>query len=455
MTYSTPQLCALEKHSCSWGDTVHYTDGPKVFDRAEGAFLIDREGRRFLDVQTASSAVNLGYCEPSITERVATQLRKLPMLATEYLSAERILLASRLADSFRKWSSSDGRIHFNVGGAQAVDDVMKLLGRTRNSHRCFAFEGAYHGRTLAALNITSSFRYRRYQPPLNGRAQFIPFPYCFRCPLKLQRWECQIECLGLFERLFESECQGLWEPTDELSEFVAFVIEPIQGTGGYAPPPLEYFPRLADFLRKHGILLIDDEIQMGFYRTGRMWALEHFGVSPDIVLFGKSLTNGLNPLSGFWAKEELSRPEIWGPGSAHSTYANNPIGMVAALATLDMIERMDLRRHVEDTGVYFLDRLRELQDKHPRIGDVDGLGLALRIELCESDGRTPATALTRRLKDHAVSGELTPFQGVHGLVMGVGGYYKNVFTLAPPLTIGREEVDLFVALFDRLCEECR
>src|SRR5205809_1081552 len=163
-------------------------------------------------------------------------------------------------------------------------------------------------------------------------------------------------------------------------EFVAFYVEPVQATGGYIIPPPEYFSRLKKILDERKILLVDDEIQMGFFRTGKFWAIEHFGVKPNNVVFGKAMTNGLNPISGLWAHEALISPEKFPPGSTHSTFASNPLGTAATLATLLWIEQQHYEKKVMESGAYFLRQLETLQKRHKTIGDVSGLGLALRIE---------------------------------------------------------------------------
>ena len=217
----------------------------------------------------------------------------------------------------------------------------------------------------------------------------------------------------------------------------------VQGTGGYVIPPKNYFRRLAAICREHGILLVDDEIQMGFHRTGKMWAMEHFDAQPDIIVFGKALTNGMNPISGIWAREELINPAVFGPGSTHSTFASNTLGTATGLAVMKVFAGGDYERSVMRKGIRFLDRLRAIQSRHPEVGDVAGLGLALRMEICEADGVTPSRRLADRMFQIGLEGNLPlgPKQNM-GLVLDIGGYYKNVITLAPSLEITDADMDL-------------
>jgi len=446
------ELHAMEREYCSFGDTVHYLDEPKIFTDCEGSYLYDGQGNSFLDLQMWYSAVNFGYKNQRLNNAVKRQLDTLPQVASQYLHREKIELAAKLARYNEKKFGVKGRIHFNVGGSQSVEDSLKLVRNfTGGKSLMFAFEGGYHGRTLGASAITSSYRYRRRYGHFGDRAQFIPFPYHFRGIKGMSKEEYGSHCVAQFERLFETEYYGLWDAKAGKCEYAAFYVEPIQGTGGYVIPPKNYFIELKKVLDKYGILLVVDEIQMGFYRTGKLWSIEHFGVTPDIVVFGKAITNGLNPLAGLWAKEEMINPGIFPPGSTHSTFASNPMGTGVALEVMKMLEEEDYETMVMEKGAYFLEGIQGLKKKYRNIGDVDGLGLALRIEICEEDSFTPSKALTDKIVDEAMLAQLDAGNGKKcGLVLDIGGYYKNVITLAPSLHISFEEIDLAIRLLDQL-----
>jgi 4-aminobutyrate aminotransferase-like enzyme len=448
---SDVDLLAEEAKYCSFGDTVHYIDPPKLFSRCEGSFLYDDTNVPFLDLQMWYSAVNFGYGNPRLNDAVKKQLDTLPQLASQYLHREKIELASRIAKRVEKTWGTKGRVQFNVGGSQSVEDSLKLVrNATGGKSMMFAFEGGYHGRTLGATAITSSYRYRRRYGHFGDRAQFVPFPYCFRCPYGKKRDDCGLYCVDQFARLFDTEYYGVWDPKAGAAEYAAFYIEAIQGTGGYVIPPPGYFEKLKSVLEARKILLVDDEIQMGFYRAGKFWALENFNVKPDVIVFGKALTNGLNPIAGIWAREELINPEVFPPGSTHSTFASNPLGTAVALETVKMLDETDYESMCFSKGAYFLEGLQNLKKRYSIIGDVDGLGMALRMEICGTDGFTPDKAMTDRMVDEAMKGDLEVGGKRYGLVLDIGGYYKNVVTLAPALTITREEMDLALALLDRL-----
>ncbi|MDR3561285.1 MAG: aminotransferase class III-fold pyridoxal phosphate-dependent enzyme [Negativicutes bacterium] len=455
MNYTEAELLALEAKYCSHGDTVHYIDPPKIFARCDGSWLFDADDRPYLDVQMWYSAVNFGYRNQEIEAVYREQLDRLPQLACQYLHKEKILLAALIAKETEKRFGLEGRVHFNVGGAQAIEDSLKLVRNHKNGKSLmFAFMGGYHGRTLAASEITSSYRYRRRYGHFANRANFIPYPYCYRCFYGCKRETCDYQCVKQFEKLFETEYFAVLDAKVNEAEYAAFFVEPVQATGGYIVPPPEYFTRLQKVLKRYNILMVDDEIQMGFYRTGKLWSMEHYGATPDVVAFAKSLTNGLNPLSGVWAKEEMINPTVFPAGSTHSTFSSNPLGTVAGLATMQYAANHDMETMVAEKGKYLLGRLRELKGRHSVIGDVDGLGMALRIEMTKADGYTPDKALADKIVDEAMLGNIPANGKEYGLVLDVGGYYKNTFTLAPALTMTYEEMDLFIELFESLLKRC-
>jgi 4-aminobutyrate aminotransferase/(S)-3-amino-2-methylpropionate transaminase len=449
------ELLELERKYCSWGDTVHYLDPPKSFERSDGCYLYDREGTQYLDLQMWYSAVNFGYGNRRLNAALTRQLETLPQLACQYLHAEKIELAAAIGRLNASRFGVDGRVHFNVGGAQAIEDSLKIVRNATGKNLVFAFMGGYHGRTLAASAITSSYRYRRRFGHFSDRAHFVPFPYCFRCPYDKKVEDCGLYCLKQFEQNFDTEYNSFWDPKTGESEFSAFYIEPIQGTGGYVIPPPGYFAGLRKILDERHILMVDDEIQMGFYRAGKFWAIENFGVTPDIIVFGKALTNGLNPLSGVWAREGLISPEVFPPGSTHSTFSSNTLGTAVALEAVRMMAEHDYEETTRRKGAYFLAQIKDLQRRYPKvIGDTAGMGMALRIEICGEDGFRPDRALADRIFAEGMKGDLVARGQRMGLVLDVGGYYKNVFTLAPSFEISEEEIDLGVELLEQLIRRC-
>jgi 4-aminobutyrate aminotransferase/(S)-3-amino-2-methylpropionate transaminase len=452
---SEEELLALETVVCSHGDTVHYAEKPKFFETCEGSYLYDGNKTPYLDLQMWYSAVNLGYANERVSDALKKQIDKLPQLACQYLHKEKVLLADILVKGIKRNLGETGRVHFNVGGAQAVEDALKLVRKTTGKSKMLAFEGGYHGRTLGASAITSSYRYREAYGEFGDRAEFVPFPYCFRCPYDKKVETCELYCVKQIERKFEHEYTGTWNPKTKKAEFGAFFFEVIQGTGGYIAPPPGYFEYLAKICHDHGILMVDDEIQMGFFRTGKLWAIENFNITPDIMVFGKAMTNGMNPLSGIWAKEQYISPDKFGPGSTHSTFSSNTLGTAVGLEVMRIFEEGDYEAKLKVKSKYFLNLLEDLKKKHAEIGDVGGMGMALRMEMCEADGYTPSRRLADAMFQRGLEGDLVVKGRKMGLILDIGGYWKNVVTLAPSLEISIEEMDLAHDLLDLVISECK
>jgi len=451
---SDKKIMEIDSEYDSYGDTVHYNDPAKVFRNCEGSFVFDENDTPYLDLQMWHSACNFGYKNERINKAVIDQINTLPQLGAQFINESKVLLSEKIGKANIQKFGLKGRVHYNVGGAQAVEDALKLIRNYTHKNLMFAFMGSYHGRTIGTSCLTSSYRYRKNFGHFSDRAHFTPYPYCFRCHYGKQCETCNFYCVKQFEKLFDSEYNSFIDKKSGETEYVAFFAEPVQGTGGYIVPPAGYFKELKKVLDKYGIIFVADEIQMGFYRTGKLWSIEHFGVNPDVITFGKSVTNGMNPLSGFWAKEELVNPEMFPPGSTHSTFSSNPIGTRSGLEVMRIGETPGFEESIEEKGKKYLEGLKYLQSKHKTIGNIDGIGLALRIEVCQEDGFTPNKELASMIADEGLKGDLIYKGKKCGLVLSIGGYYKNVFTLAPSLYITDEEIDASIDLFDQLFTRC-
>jgi 4-aminobutyrate aminotransferase/(S)-3-amino-2-methylpropionate transaminase len=446
------KLLELEKKYSAYGDPVHYTDHPPLVTRCKGSWLYDYKDTKYLDLAMWFASVNLGYAQPDVTKAVTKQMETLPQAPLITLHPTRIELAAKLAQAAEKRFGLKGRVALNVGGAQAVEDALKLVRMHTKSNGVFAFMGGFHGRTIATAALTSSYTYRSRFGHYGDRAHFVEFPYTFRAEKGISDFTEYY--VSKFKRLFETEFNGVYDPKTGLSEYRAFIAEPILGTGGYIIPPRNFYKELKQVLDEYGIMFIADEIQMGFYRTGKLWSIEHFGVKPDIITMSKALTNGMNPLSCLWAREELIEPDVFTPGTAYSTFAANPLGTAAAVAVLDYFEQWEnCETEIVEKGEYFLQKLQGLQDKYPKlIGNTDGLGMALHMEICEDDGWTPSKKRASFLFEEGLKGDI-PYEGKKvGLVLKTGGLYRNILTLSPNLLMPKSEIDVAVTLLSKLLQ---
>ena len=449
---SDEQIKKMDSEYCSFGDTVHYSKDPKVFRACEGSFMYDAKDIPYLDLQMWYATCNFGYKNKRIINAVIDQLNTMPQIAPKFVYDYKPMLAKKIADANYKRFGEKGRVHFNIGGAQAIEDAIKLVRNYTHRNGMFAFMGGYHGRTIGASCITSSFRYRERYGHFGDRAQFVPFPYCFRCHYGKKCENCDFYCVKQFAKNFESEYNSFYDRATGECEYKAFIAEPCLGTGGYINPPAGYFKELKKVLDEFGIMLVIDEIQMGMFRTGKLWAIEHFGITPDVMTFAKSITNGMNPLAGFWAKEKFIAPDVFVPGSAHSTYASNPIGMRAGYEVMSIVEEQqaDFEHDIPIKSARFMEGLKALKAKYKNIGDVGGIGFALRIEITEKDGFTPNKKLCDAIQEEGLKGDLIYNGKKCGLVLNNGGFYKNIITLVPSLYITNEEIDMAIDLLDQL-----
>jgi len=432
----------IEQKYCSQGDTSARHQPKKYFSAGDGCFLFDDIGTKYLDMQMYNSAANFGYRNQSFEEALVHQMKQLPSLSGEYMCEAQVLLAEKICSYMEQEHGVKGRVHFSVGGAQAVDDALKIIASSTGTRNVFTFEGAYHGRTMAASSISSSNRYHKQFGSVVNTYR-LPFPCCTRCPYEKARLSCNLFCVRQFERLFESEYYGVFRPNDEFSEYRAFFAEPLLGRCGYVMPPKEYFGELQKLLRKHHIYLAFDEIQMGFYRTGKMWAFENFNVTPDMFTFGKAITNGLWPLSGVWAREEIISPERWPCGSSHSTFSGNPIAMSLGLAAMEITASSHLQNQVVKNSRKFETIISQLKEDYPIIGRADCCGMASGLELVDSISKRPDSVLTHRVAELALTQPISIGNTNYGLILSVGGVFENAFLLSPSLFIKEHELELF------------
>src|SRR5277367_5527191 len=342
-----------------------YTRGyPLVVERGEGCMIDDVDGNRFLDFNAGIAVVATGHCHPRIVAAVQRQAADfLHMSGTDFYYENMVALAEKLARLTP--GGVDRRVYFGNSGTEAVEAAIKLARYHSGRDKFIAFLGGFHGRTMGSLSLTGSkVTQRRHFGPLLP-VQHVPYAYCYRCAYGKQPDTCNVECVKVIEdQLFKTIL-----PAEEVA---AIVVEPIQGEGGYLVPPAKFHEELRRLADKHGILLIHDEVQSGMGRTGRMFASEHFGVTPDIVTLAKGIASGM-PLGATIAKAEIMN---WTPGAHASTFGGNPVACAAALTTLELLEE-SLVENAAAMGAHILNRLRDWPRRFRNVGDVRGNGLMI------------------------------------------------------------------------------
>jgi 4-aminobutyrate aminotransferase len=404
---------------------------PLVIERGSGSLVEDVDGNVFLDCAAGIAVNSTGHSHPDVVKAIADQAgRFLHMSGTDFYYEPQVRLAEEIASVV----PIDGRVRsfFGNSGTEAIEASIKLARHATGREGLIAFLGGFHGRTLGALALTASkVVQRRGFGPLMSGVYHAPYADCYRCPLGLRPETCAAECLDFVEdQLFAH----LVAPDD----VAAVVVEPIQGEGGYVVAPEQFLQRLRDLTKRHGILLVADEVQSGMGRTGRMFAIEHAAVKPDIVAIAKGIASGL-PLGVSSARSDLM---AWPPGAHASTFGGNPVSCAAALATLKLL-RDRLMANAAEVGAHLRAGLTALADKHRLIGDVRGRGLMVGVELVLN--RQTKERATRE-RDAVVFAAFT--RGL--LVLGAG---KNAIRFSPPLVLTREQAETAVSIFDEALTE--
>jgi 4-aminobutyrate aminotransferase len=421
-----PRARAIIERDRTYVSPSYTRSYPFVMARGAGAVVEDVDGNRFLDCAAGIAVNSTGHSHPDVVAAIVQQVQLfIHKSGTDFYYEPQV----RLAEELGAIVPIDGAVRsfFSNSGTEAVEAAIKLA--RYHSHRPFliAFLGSFHGRTLGSLSLTASKTVqRRGFGPLAPGVFHTPYADCYRCPLGHQPDTCEAECLDFLEH-------QLFVQLVSPDEVAAVVVEPIQGEGGYLVPPVQFHQRLQALARKHGILLVVDEVQSGMGRTGRMFASEHFGLDADIVAMAKGVASGL-PLGVTAARADVM---TWPPGAHASTFGGNPVSCAAAIATLKLLQEW-IVTNAAGVGAYLLNGIRELMDRHPLIGDVRGKGLMVGIEFVRDRG-TKERATTER--DRVV--EVAFRRGL--LVLGAG---RNALRLSPPLVLTSEQADVAIRILD-------
>ncbi|HBK97135.1 MAG TPA: aspartate aminotransferase family protein [Microcoleaceae bacterium UBA10368] len=446
---SDEDLRKIDRECLSWGDTVHYQENPIIVSSCEGGLVFDNDANTYIDTGMWHSSCNFGYRNPEIESAVLTQFNTLPQACGDFLHREKLLIAKEVVDAIYERTGVKGRVSFNVSGSLVVEDALKIVRKNTGKNKVAVMMGGYHGRSLATLNLSSSHRYRQYFNEFPERAIMFPFANCSQCFYEKKRETCDLYCASMIGKAFENEYYGIASATS--SEIGAMVIEPCQGRG-YTIPPQDFYQKFITDLRERGILIIADEIQVSMYRTGKLFAFEHFGFVPDIITMSKSFTNGLSPVSLVWARADLVDPEVFTPGHAHSNFANHPLGTAAALATWRYMMAQDYENSVPAKGEYFRSKLRQLQVLHPFVYSVDGLGLLLNMVFADERG-VPYRNSAQLAAAIAQDNDFTWLEKTWRMIIQAGGYDLNVLKFAPHLDISYEEIDRTIGVLDQVLQK--
>ena len=391
---------------------------PIVIAKASGAVVTDVNGKEYLDCFSGISVVNAGHGNPKVIAAAKAQMDKLVHCASYIYHAPPVAdLAEKIAHIAPPGLT---KTFFGNGGAEAIEGALKLARLYTGKHEFIALHGSFHGRSWGALSVTGNQGRKKRGGPYAAGVAFAPAPYAYRSPWSTDPEECGRQCAQAIEDVIRFATSG---------DVAAFIAEPVMGEGGIIVPPLNYFREVKKILDRHGILFIADEVQSGFCLTGKMFAIEYYGVEPDILVTAKGIADGF-PLSGFTTRPEIAA--AYKPGDHLSTFGGNPVSCAAALANIEFMQEENLAGRATDTGNYALSKLRDLQKDNPLIGEVRGAGLMIGVELVKDEKLTPAVAEAEAIRDSLLR---------QGVLLGVGGVFGNVVRFQPPLVITRGQIE--------------
>lgn len=409
---------------------------PPAIVRGEGAVVYDADGKEYLDMLAGFSVSNLGHGRPEVLDA----LREQSVLLLHYFdlpNEPRERLAERLAELAP--GDHPKRVVFGVTGADAIELAIKAARWYTGAPTILSAYGGYHGTTGGTMATTAKGGMWGFYYPVGpheaGHAK-IPYSYPYRCPLGADSEHCAEACLDFVSRMLRGK-ETPFGDARHVSNVAAVLLEPMQASAGYIIPGEGYLRGMRELCDEHGFLLIDDEIQAGLGRTGRLWACDHEGVIPDLLATSKGLASGL-PISALVGSSEIL--SSWGPGAHVATFAATPLAAAAANATLDVYDRHGVVEQAAATGAYLRERLHELQEKHPILGWIDSKGLFTGLEFVrDRTTKEPAAAESKQMLDYCVR---------EGLLFERGGYLYNRFQLIPPLTIERSQIDRAIEILD-------
>lgn len=410
-------------------------DYPMVARRGQGMIVEDVDGNTFLDFSAGIAVVSTGHCHPDVVRAIQRQAETLiHMSGTDFYYP----LLAELAEKMAAITPGDfpKRVYFGNSGTEAVEAAIKIARYHTRRHRVIAFLGGFHGRTYGSLSLTASkaVQRARFGPLLPG-VSHAPYAYPYRCPFHRPESDCGQDC-GCADYVEDYLFKTVAPPED----VAAIVVEPVQGEGGYVVPPRRFIQGLRELADRHGILLVFDEVQCGMGRTGKMWACEHFGVTPDILVTAKGIASGM-PLGLTIARADLM---AWGPGAHASTFGGNPIACAAAFETIRLLQEKYIA-NAGKMGNYLRATLDGWPRKHRIVGEVRGLGLMIGIELVKDQNtREPNPQARARVLQSAFERGL--------LVLGCG---ESTVRLMPPLILEKEHADFALDVLDRCIAEAQ
>jgi len=393
---------------------------PIAFESAKGATVKDVDGNTFIDFFSGCGVLNLGHNNKDILE----DTKGFPdgiMHALDFPTNVKIDFMKELLSSLPENLKGKYKISFGgPTGSDAVEAAIKLARINTGRHTILSFQGSYHGMTMGALSVTSSLRHREKANPLIPGVHFMPYCSCYRCPMGMNNKKCNFECVHFIKNILENPHSGVDKPA-------AIIIEAIQGEGGTYIPRDGWLEKVVDLARKNGVIVIFDEVQAGFYRTGKLFSFQHTNAVPDIITMSKGIGGIGLPLSLILLRNEL---DTWEPGTHIGTFRGNQLGMAAGLSAMKFVKKMNIEDYVSKLEKVFLKELKAIEKKSKFIGEVRGRGMMFGVEYVKNrKTKEPFPELAKEIRKQCYE---------NGLLVEIGGYYDNVVRFLPPLIISEK-----------------
>jgi len=407
-----------------------------VFEEAKGATARDVDGNIFVDLGAGISVVNVGHCNPVVVEALRDQAER-SWHIRPWNSPVLLDFSKKLVEIMPGEMKNNVYIGYATGGSDAVECALKTVKYNKDKGGIIAFEGAYHGTPHGAIALTASVTHRRRLRNIMPGVYHVPYPYCYRCPFNDEYPECGMRCVHFIENRIKNPSGGIWEPA-------AMFVEPVQGEGGYIPPPDEFMPEMRRITKENDILLVVDEIQTGFCRTGKMFAVEHWDVTPDIMLMSKAIAAGMPGFATIVIRKELL--DVEEARIRHGgTFRANHLALAVATANIDFMVKNNLAERSRDLGKYMMKELRDTIGDTKFVGDIRGKGLMIGIEFVkDKETKEPFADLIRNVTRKMLR---------RGYIVLTCGRHRNVIRLMPPITITEKMLDGGVAALGEALRE--
>ncbi len=422
--FSVEEIIALEKRYMA-PCIGHYYKEPLFIAHGKGALLYDNKGKEYIDLFAGICTALAGHCHPVQVDAIKRQVEKLMHTSTLYPTLPMALFAEKLISIC---PSHLTKCFFTNSGSEANEAVLHMMKKFTGAFNILSLNGSFHGRTLMAMSLTNQGTWRQNVPYAAGTIG-VPPAYCYRCDFGQKYPGCDMECARYVEKAIRCQTPN---------RIAGMIVEPIQGNGGVVDPPKEYFPMVYETVKKYGGLFICDEIQTGFGRTGKMWGIENWGVSPDVMTMAKGIGSG-HPIGAFVATDEVvSCLQV---KDLFSTFGGNPVASVAGFANIEILVKERFPARALDLGGYFKKGLEDLMDKHKFLGDVRGKGLMLGIEVVkDKKTKEPGVGETQTILNEAKD---------RGVLLGAGGLDGNVVRIKPPIVLTKDQIDKSLEVIDK------